>query len=542
MNKNDSTRERSKSGESEDLRLLVIGSVRPNIEDGDNAGIRIRAILENSDDAVENYDAVIHTGFVRPTPHHERLSPGAFFDELNDQLGAIAHEAPVYYVSGDIGFGDPLGTIYERRQYAPNERREPLVDAPSESFEYIPIQGHTNLGEFVLTQNPRIAAQTEQSILVTPDLYPELWNNHDATVHLVGGQLTGRWIADSLAPSYAVENVGPMRPDSAGAVHTISVDTDGINSHQYVPLGDIELVSCDKHLDRGLQYVHEGNGCIFCNNENQYFEEWLCAGSRATRVDCSDHTRAAVVNAAKEMAHFLPDQAEDFEGYVEKRGVADGLSVARNEVATNPTRSPDSSLIPDPRDVYDQATLLAGEQLRLEPYERAEYFDRFDVTDVSRLRERYEFEDVRPPTPGEIDDDHVRMDEAAFERGILQGEWLVFPKARTIGAVWQELLELVHQGVLYDGQVSTAWHKNQRNDKSRRHYVGIAVPNYFDYEDVLRVGKLITEVDIVEDDSMFFFKPLLYTRLGINRWNAREYGLEQSSRFRLSDLLQMDED
>jgi hypothetical protein len=524
-----------------DLNLLAIGSTRPNFEDGDNAGIRIRATIENADGTVENYDAAIFTGLVRPTPHHERFNPGGLFDELTDQLMPIARKIPTYFVTGNYGFGDPLETIYDRDHYAPSEQHDPFTTAPTNHLQYIPIQGTTSLGEYSLTQNPRIAASEDNCLLVTPDLYPELWDDHKATALLAGGQLTGRWIGDSLAPTYVVENIGPMRPDSAGAVHRIAVNTDGILSHEYLPLSDIELVSCNRHLDRGLQYVHEGQGCIFCHNEDRYFEEWVRAGVRSVRKN-SEYSLKRILEAVSERGHFSPDQAERFEKYLDEKLAADSLGFDGRGPGIDVRRSPDSPLISDPRDVYDQASLLAGEELRIPSHERAEYFHRFDVHDAGSMREQFEFEEVQPPTPGDIDEAHAELDRAAYDRGVLQGEWVVFPRSRAIGALWEDVLEHVDSGDLYDAQVSTAWHKTQRGERTERHFLGVAVPNYFDHEDVFRVGDLITDENIVGDGAIFFFKPLLYTMLGINQSNAAQYGLEQSSRYRYSDLLTMQND
>jgi len=535
MNNSVDTKEYKQNSESFELRILLVGSARPNLEDGEVAGIRIRAALETEGYDLSSFDAAIYSGFVSPSPHHELLDPQSCFEELHDQLQALASQLPVYYITGDYGHGDPIEAVYDTDVYAQGAATDPFEMSQSNLLTYIPTQGTTALENIHLTQNPTIASGQNNCVLVTPNLYSELWNDHDMLAYVAGGQLPGRLIEDSIAPMFSMENVGPKRPDAAGGVHAITLTENGIDSHDFVPLDDSGLISCPDHIDRGLQFAHTESRCIFCYNEDRYFEEWLRSGSRDVRHTGRDFNIEQAVEFVVDSANFSQEQVDKFREYVSNRIVEDYFGRSEDGPAIDGQRSVDSPLLPDPRDVYDEAALVASDLLRIPSHERAAYFRRYDVQDANETLSQ-EFEKVAPPIPDEMTEGHAELDEAAFDREELGGEWLLFPKRQMIGTVWQRALELVADGRLYDAQVGTAWHHEARNSKSKRYYMGIAVPNYFDVHDIHRVGELITTENIVGDDEIFFFKPLLYTRLGIHQRNAENYRIESSTRYTLSAL------
>ncbi|WP_200530878.1 putative phosphothreonine lyase domain-containg protein [Halorubrum sp. LN27] len=529
----------STNSDDTELRLLLIGSARPNIQDGEVAGIRIRAVLETEGYDLSSFDAAIYSGFTPPSPHHEQLGPQSCFEELIDQLGPLASKLPVYFITGDFGHGDPLDTVYDEFEYAPGSTSDPFVTAPNEELRYIPTQETVSLKHLSLTQNPAIAASEDNCVIVTPDLYPELWNNHDSLAYIAGGQLPGRTVNNSIAPMYSMENVGPMRPDAAGGIHDVTLTDDGINSHNLISFDDAGLVTCPDHIDRGLQFTDTGDRCIFCHNEERYFEEWLITGARKARHDKRDFDLDGAVEFVADTAKLTSEQETQFREYVSERIYEDYFGIKDRGPTIDGRRTPDSPLIPDPRSVYDESSQQASKLLRVQPHERAKYFRRYNIEDVQETTNR-PFDKVAPPIPEDMSEAHKELDRGAYERSELGGEWLVFPKRQTIGSVWQQALELVDEGVLYDAQVSTAWHHEARGDRSKRYYMGLAVPNYFDVADVYRVGNVITSEDLVGDEGMFFFKPLFYTRLGVARRNARDYGLDSSTRYTLSALNKLD--
>lgn len=519
-----------------ELRLLLIGNARPNLEHGENAGIRIRAALGSANYDLDDFDAAIYTGYVSPTPHHETFSPSGCFEELNEQFHALATQLPLYYITGDYGEGDPLENVYDRQSYAPEDSYDPFVTAPTDLITYIPIQDRVSLGSIQATQNPAIADERDDCLLIAPDLYPELWNDHGALAYIAGGQLAGRHLEDSIAPSYAMENVGPKRPDAAGAVHSITVTDDGIQSHDLVPLGDVTMITCPDHINRGLQFAHEGSGCLFCLNEDRFFEEWLRAGTRSYRAENREETLGSALEGIADRGYFTPEQAGDFREYAEKLIYEDYLGQSPGKPTIGATRLTGSELIDDPRDIYDEAVLIASEQLGIEPHQRAAYFHRFDAMTPGETRER-PFEEVRPPIPEDVNDGHSELDQAAYDRNEFVGEWLFFPKRQVIGQIWRDVLELVREGILYDAEVATAWHHQARSDRSKRYFLGVAVPNYFDVGDVHRVGKVLTENEsIVSNDQVFSFKPTLYSKIGMHKHNASQYGVDSPSRYTMRTL------
>lgn len=537
-----STTDRSEHDDEEDgkspefeLRLLLVGSSRPNLEDGENAGVRIRAALESEGHGLDEFDAVVYTGFVPPSPHHESFQPGGCFEELTDQLHALASQVPLYFITGDYGEGDPLDNVYERRSYAPEASYDPFTTAPNDLMTYVPIQDTVPLGMIKVTQNPTIADAVDDCLLVAPDLYPELWNDHDALAYVAGGQLPGRLIDDSIAPSYAMENVGPKRPDSAGAVHGITVTDDGIESHDLIPLGDVTMISCPDHINRGLQFAHEGSGCMFCLNEDRFFEEWLRAGTRKHRMEDREGELGAALDGITERGYFTPEQAEEFRTYAGRRIYEDHLGQAPRTPTIGAKRAADSDLISDPRDIYDEATLIASDQVGIEPHDRAGYFHRFAVDTPAEIRNRA-FQEVRPPLPEELSEGHAELDQAAYDRNEFVGEWLFFPKRQVVGQVWRDVLKLVGEGLLYDAQVSTAWHHQARTDRSKRYFLGAAAPTYFDVNDVHRIGRLLIDEGVLGPDEVFTFKPILYTKLGIHKHNSSSYGIDSPSRFTMRIL------
>lgn len=521
-----------------ELRLLLIGNARPNLEHGENAGIRIRAALESEGYDLDNFDAAIYSGYVSPTPHHESFSPTGCFEELNEQFKALATQLPLYYITGDYGEGDPLENVYDRQSYAPGDTYDPFTTAPTDLIEYIPIHDTVPLDPIQATQNPSIAAGRDDCLIVAPDLYPELWNDHEALAYIAGGQLPGRYLEDSIAPSYSMENVGPKRPDAAGAVHSITITDEGIQNHNLISLGDVTMISCPDHINRGLQFAHEGSGCLFCLNEDRFFEEWLKAGTRSYRARNGDAELGSALEYITDSGYFAPEQAEDFRTFADQKIYEDYLGQSHGEPTIGAGRETDSGLVDDPRDIYDEAVLFASEQLGIEPHERAAYFHQFDVTTTAETQE-LPFEEVQPPIPDGISEGHTELDHAAYDRNMLVGEWLFFPKRQVVGQVWRNVLNLVAEGLLYDAEVATAWHHQARSDHSKRYFLGVAVPNYFDVQDVHRVGKLLIEKNIVGDDQVLSFKPILYSKLGMHTRNASQYGIESSSRYTIRTLNQL---
>lgn len=526
-----STTEHEESQVSRDepkLRLLVVGSLRPNVEHDDNAGIRIRAVVQNSELEFSEFDAALFTGLCPPSSFHERHGPDGFAEELEEQLSPLTRELPVYFVTGDFGHGDPLELVYDD-EYAPGARLEPFAFGSPPEFHYVPIQGTNSLGEFELTQNPDVARTTENCLLVTPDLYSELWGSHDSVAYVAGGQLAGRWKGDSLAPSFTIENIGPQRKDTAGTLHAVTVGTDGIERHDTIHLGDVEMESCDKHIDRGVQFVRDGTGCVFCHDPNQYFKELWQSGVH--KADPESELETIVESVSRE-AMLSGDQVDDFESFVNAKLSAGGLTASPNRENSVET-DVGSPLMSDPRNVYHRMTVDARSELNVRPRDRATYHHRHDVSDVETLHQESTFEDVRPPAE---EDAQVELDELAFNEGMLQGEWIIFPKTRIVGTVWENILQGVADGELYDAQIATAWHRHARGERSDRHALSVAVPNYFDTDDVLRVGNLIDEETFSGYDGTIIFKPFVYSMLRITKRNKQRFGLSEAVRFRLSQL------
>jgi predicted flap endonuclease-1-like 5' DNA nuclease len=518
--------------ESGEVRLLVVGSARPNLEFGDHAGIRIRATLETQGYDISAFDAAIYTGFTPPTSFHERFDEDGVYNELLDQLGPLSSQLPVYYLPGNYGMGDPLDSVYEPT-YAPTKRGEPFAFAPEETMTYVPIQGTVSLGPFELTQNPEIAAHRDPTILITPDFYPELWTEHAATAYFAGGQLTGRWSGDSLVPTFAVENTGPKQADCAGACHDVTIDETGIESHDVIPLDELETHTCDAHFDRGIQFAIPETGCIFCRNESRYFEELFRAGARQVRTDRAAGDVDAIIDAVESTAWLSEEQLAGFESYVRSTLRADQLGQAPAGPTIDAKRDPHSELLADPRDVLDRPVLTAHDELRIPPHERAAYFDRHDVQDAGTMYRTTTFEDVCPPATDEGGEQQRELDKEAYERGLLQGEWLIFPRARTVGPLWEFALEAVASGEFYDAQITTKWHRTARTQRTDRHALSIAIPNYFELEDAYRVVERIQSHDWFEkDEDMILFKPLLYSQVGISVWSREEYGLAETVRYR----------
>lgn len=162
---------------------------------------------------------------------------------------------------------------------------------------------------------------------------------------------------------------------------------------------------------------------------------------------------------------------------------------------------------------------IASSQLALTIGDLDTYFSAYDVLRPAKTSQR----DI--PTDSSTEQ---QIDEEALEAGLLQGEWILSCDPEAVDSVWQQVKSLVAEGELYDARVSTKLRVALRD--SERYYISVAVPNYFDRDDVARVRTAIRESDI--DPSGVFFKPLIYSKWRITSDTKHTFSLDRTTRYR----------
>jgi len=147
------------------------------------------------------------------------------------------------------------------------------------------------------------------------------------------------------------------------------------------------------------------------------------------------------------------------------------------------------------------------------------YFDRHDV-----LRHEETTADDLPPAESEA----VReLDEEALDERKFIGKWQLLGSRERIESLWPQLVEAAAAGTLWavKAMTQTGFEELPYDE----YMIVVYTPNYFDVDDVFRVrAYLHEEYDVTRE---LFYKPDMYTALGIVADSAAEFGLERPARF-----------
>lgn len=165
------------------------------------------------------------------------------------------------------------------------------------------------------------------------------------------------------------------------------------------------------------------------------------------------------------------------------------------------------------------STLVASSQLELTTGDLSTYFFAHDV-----LRPA----ETSPQDNATESTAERELDTEALDAGLLQGEWVLPCSTETVDKTWQQVQKLVAEGQFYDARVSTKLRVSLSD--SSKYYLSVAVPNYFDRDDVARVKKVIQNADI--DFENLFFKPLIYSKWRVTSETKAAFGLDKTTRYR----------
>jgi len=147
------------------------------------------------------------------------------------------------------------------------------------------------------------------------------------------------------------------------------------------------------------------------------------------------------------------------------------------------------------------------------------YFDRHGVI-------RHEETTAGDLPPAESD--AVReLDKKALDAEKFIGKWQLLGSRDRIEQLWPQLVEDAAAGTLWAVKAMTQTGFEEL--PYEEYMIVVYTPNYFDVDDVFRVrAYLREEYDVMRD---LFYKPDMYTALGIVADSAAEFGLEQPARF-----------
>lgn len=161
------------------------------------------------------------------------------------------------------------------------------------------------------------------------------------------------------------------------------------------------------------------------------------------------------------------------------------------------------------RDVSD-SPMIGGDQ----------YFPEHGVTRPEAITA-----DDLPP----VENEAVReIDREALEEKLPFGKWQLTGSAERIDELWPELVSDAEDGTIWAVKAMTRF--GYENLPMYDDYVlTVYTPNYFERDDVDRVREhLREEYDATHE---LYYKPDIYTRKGIVRETAEEFGLSAPARY-----------
>jgi len=494
--------------------LLVLGSISGEYD----VTLHVREDLVGVEGSfADHVDAAVYAGVLEPTPDRLPLTVDEECERLEALLGGITREVPVVAVPGhhNESVARRSGRV---ASYAPATAED---DAYAEGFDELTYVSLDDTATAAGVEFARTPALLDDGVLVTHEFHPEYFENFDSLpgrAYVSGSGLFGQHRGDCLNALYASHDLGPGADDALGAYYLMTVDENGVQGVDFRPLGRVSAGRCGTHADRGRQYATGDLRCRYCRNDEAYFEESLRAAA-FNAWHAGDSTRLSDLVGRVAEARDLDDgQRDALRAYAIDRGSATHLF---GDAVRPRTGLADSR---DPPDVVTDQYLYASRELRLDDGQQAAYFD---VHDVTRKRET-----APSDLPDAETDGQRALDESAFHE-LPVGEWQVFPRPGDVTDVWNTVLDAVADRTYYDARVATEWTRTARGNDS--HGVMVAVPNYFDREDIGRVYRLIEQVDGVDRETMLF-KPLLYSMYGIDASNASEFDLPGSTRYDRSEF------
>lgn len=490
--------------------FLCVGSIQPDPDLNYKIGYHLEQSL--SEQTRDDLDAIIFTGVTCAEPHHASRGPEEMVSMLEEQFSRFVGDIPIYFVPGK--------DYWNRDRYR-SQSQYGYLDIYDEEFRehsdhlwYIPNSDHLEIGSWQVSQNHQLAS--ENGLIISPSYQPELVNT--GAVVICGGEYVGRRFQNSLVPMFALHDVGPGENDRLGAVYIVSLSDEGIESITIRPIGDVDSGVCEAHKDRGKQDLLPDQECIYCQDNQLYFQEIL--RSIVSEDGFTSNRISDLIRRVDDRYSLSEAQMSDLETYL-----ASNLDVTDIIPDRQLTIAPGTEDMRDPRSIRDRPMLYASQQQNLSRDTRASYYSNHDVIQPQSSGDVGSMPTDYPPAQTETE---RGFDRRAWEIGETRGEWMCFPSYSEINDAWQFVGRMVAEGIFFDARVSTEWARAAR--ETHAYGLWVCVPNYFDFTDVKRVYNILDEVPSIPS-SILNFKTILYSKLGIHGGNFSEHNLNSSLRY-----------
>lgn len=491
--------------------VLVLGSSAGQLD-------KVREELIGIDGSYDEYvDAAIYTGTIDPGLDRLRQTPEGESERLESILSALAIDVPVYIVPGQHGFQEETTPISRSEEYTRPGSPDDDYAREFDSLEYVPIDDTRSIGDLEISQNPSLL--DDGDILLTHTFHPGLFEQYregDGPTYLSGSGLHGRVSENCLNTVFSSMDLGPGGDIVHGGFYVAEISSEGIGDVTFEGTTAADFGQCDRHPELGNLQTLPAIGCPYCRNRELYFDELLQATAAKREREGKRVRVIDLVGSALETGRLDDDQASALREYALK------LTNAGNVLGEG-SGGHNLESVGDPTEITDERYLYASKEISLRAGRRYSYFTKHDVKRKRELSPR----DI----PESTNDAQHELDEAALSEQP-QGEWLVFPRPEETMRVWKQVVAFVHDRAFYDARVSTEWTRVARGNDG--HAIMVAVPNYFDREDVRRVYRTLRSIDGVSNQMVF--KPLLYSMWGIDQRSYREYGLESAVRYDPKEL------
>ncbi|KTG11440.1 hypothetical protein AUR64_04075 [Haloprofundus marisrubri] len=500
------------------VTLLVLG----NLTGGTDSLYQVREKLVGIDGSFdEHVDAAIYTGSINPEYDRLELTPEDECQRLESLLGGLAADVPVYIVPGEHYEQGTTASVLRHDEYAPASSLDDAYIDEFSQLQYVPLDDIEEVGSLPITQNP--ALLEDEGILLMHSFLPELYDYYrdsDGPVYVSGSGFHGRIDGNSLNTMFTTLGLGPGADAVEGGFYLIDVDSTGITNVQFEGVDAKDIGRCEWHADRGRLQTSSRIGCPFCRDQEAYFEE-LLRESAAKQRQAGERTRMTEL-----IGSLLEEDVLNERQQSEIREYALGLTTAENVFGGQALggRKNSSSETRNPSDVVDKRYLFASSELGFDSGDLYAYYSRHNV-----LRKR---DTSAADLPEPEDKDQRELDQIAYYQ-LPQGEWLLFPNSEDVSAVWERIVSHVADGTFYDARVGTEWTRLARGNQS--HAILVAVPNYFDFDDVRRVYNRLRQIEGVPVYKLSF-KPLLYSMYGIDSRNYKQFGLPRATRYSTDDF------
>lgn len=119
------------------------------------------------------------------------------------------------------------------------------------------------------------------------------------------------------------------------------------------------------------------------------------------------------------------------------------------------------------------------------------------------------------------------IDEMADELGLKTGKWNIYLDEGEVDEAWELVKELCEENEKISAKVATK--RNAELTQKSSYVICVYTEDYQDKEEVMRVRDLLEEAGFEET---LYYKPDIYTVLGIYSDSARDFGLEGASKYK----------